>query len=149
MYVGGIMRSNFMLLVGLSAIFVLLGIYGTSYVNGQTSANSSSAENETSSTNIANTALQTENFDPFKSRTSSNDVNDNNPSQSAADTTANSNNDGTSIANDDTATNDDTVTNDDTANSNNDDSSSNEKNDESDGDGSDDHKSSPDDIPFP
>lgn len=124
------MRSNFVLLVGLSAVFVFLGIYGTSFVNGQTSANNSSAENGTSS---ASSVLQTDNLDPFKSKTSSN-VNGNNPSQAGADT---------SIANDDSATNDDT------ADSNNDDSSSNDKNDESDRDGSDDDKSSPDDIPFP
>ena len=145
------MRSNFVLLVGLSAVFVFLGIYGTSYVNGQTSANNSSAENGTSS---ASSVLQTDNLDPFKSKTSSN-VNGNNPSQAGADTsianddsatnddTADSNSDDTSIANDDSATNDDT------ADSNNDDSSSNDKNDESDRDGSDDDKSSPDDIPFP
>ena len=129
------MRSNFVLLVGLSAVFVLLGIYGTSYVNGQTSPNSSSAENETSS---ANSVLQTDNSDPF-SQASSNDVNKNNPSQPGADASAN-NNDDTSIANDDSSDN-----------NNNDDSS--DKDGSDDDNSSDEDKKSKDDrkfeLPFP
>ena len=120
------MKSNFMLLVGLSAMFVFLSIYGTSYVKAQ-STNSSSTENETS----ANTALQTDNFDPFKSRTSS----------------ANNNNDDGAVANDASNNNN----NDDSANTNN-------NNDDGDDDGSDhdnsnqDKKSKDDrkfELPFP
>ncbi|HEX6377703.1 MAG TPA: hypothetical protein VFZ60_01320, partial [Nitrososphaeraceae archaeon] len=76
------MRINFVLLVGLSAVFVFLSIYGTSFVNGQTSTNNSSVESETSS---ANSVVQTDNSDPFKSQASSNNVNENNPSQAGAD----------------------------------------------------------------
>ena len=150
------MRSNFLLLVGLSAVFVFLSIYGTSYVNGQTSANHSSAENGTSS---ASSVLQTDNLDPFKSKTSSNS----NPSEAAADTSANGNNDDTSIANDDSSNsnNDDTsIANDDSANdnSNNDDSSNSnsddgDKDDSADDNSSDEDKESKDDrkfeLPFP
>ena len=130
------MRSNFVLLVGLSAVFVFLGIYGTSFVNGQTSTNNNSEENETGS---ASSVLQTDNLDPFKSKTSSDNVNENNPSQAGADTSANSNNDDTSIANDDSSDN-----------NNNDDS---DKDDSADDNSSDEDKESKDDrkfeLPFP
>ena len=53
MYSGGIMRTRITLIVGLSTVFLFLSIYGTPYVNGQSSTlNSSSVDNETSSTNF-------------------------------------------------------------------------------------------------
>ena len=139
------MRSNFVLLVGLSAVFVFLGIYGTSFVNGQTSTNNNSEENETGS---ASSVLQTDNLDPFKSKTSSDNVNENNPSQAGADTSANSNNDDTSIANDDSSDNNN---NDDSSDNNNNNDS--DKDDSADDNSSDEEKESKDDrkfeLPFP
>ena len=152
------MRSNFVLLVGLSAVFVLLSIYGTSYVNGQTSANNSSAENE-NGTSSADSVLQTDNLDPFKSQASSSNVNENNPSQDGSDASANSNNDDSTIANDD-STNDNNNNDDDSTNdNNNNDDSSNNNNDDRGKDRSDDDNSSDKDkeskddrkfeLPFP
>ena len=141
------MRSNFVMLVALSAVLVFLSTYGTSYVNGQTSAvNSSSVENETGS---ANSVLNTDDLDPFKSKTSSNNLNDN-PSQADVDTSANRNNDDNSIANDDSTTNDNNNNNDDSSNNNNDKS---DKDDSADDNSSDEDKESKDDrkfeLPFP
>ena len=92
MYSGGIMRTRITLIVGLSTIFLFLSIYGTPYVNGQSSTlNSSSVDNETSSTNS-----KTENLDPFVLKGSSNTANtgnSNDPAQADDGSSANSNND--------------------------------------------------------
>ena len=149
MYSGGIMRTKITLIVGLSTVFLFLSIYGTpSYVNGQSSTpNSSPGDNETSSTN---SALKTENLDPFGLKGSSdtaNTDNSNDPAQADDGSSANSNTD-----DDDDGS---------SANSNTDDdeSSANSKNDNSNKDGSADDKSSKDDkeskddkkfeLPFP
>jgi hypothetical protein len=135
MYSGGIMRTRITLIAGLSFVFLFLSIYGIPYVNGQSStANSSPGDNETSSTN---SALKTENLDPFELKGSSNSANtdnSNDPAQSDDGSSANSNSD-------------------------DDGSSANSKNDDSDKDGSGDDKSSKDDretkddkkfeLPFP
>ena len=134
MYSGGIMRTRITLIAGLSTVFLFLSIYGTPYVNGQSSTpNSSSADNETSSTN---SVLKTEN-DPFVLKGSSNSANtdnSNDPAQADDGSSANSNSD-------------------------DDKSSANSNSDDSDKDGSDDDKSSKDDkeskddrkfeLPFP
>jgi hypothetical protein len=132
------MRSRITLLIGLSTVFLFLSIYGTPYVNGQSSTiNGSSLDNET---------------DPFVLRGSSNTGNtgNNDPAQADDESSTNSNNDDTSIANDESSTN-----------SNNDDdgSSTNSNNDDSDNDGADDDNSSEEDkeaeddrkfeLPFP
>ena len=162
MYSGGIMRTKITLIVGLSTVFLFLSIYGTpSYVNGQSSTpNSSPGDNETSSTN---SALKTENLDPFGLKGSSdtaNTDNSNDPAQADDGSSANSNSDDDddgSSANSNTDDDDDGSS----ANSNTDDdeSSANSKNDNSNKDGSADDKSSKDDkeskddkkfeLPFP
>jgi len=142
------MRTRITLITGLSIVFLFLSIYGTPYVNGQSSPpNSSPGDNETSSTN---SALKTENLDPFALKDSSdtaNTGNSNDPAQADDGSSANSNSD------DDDGS---------SANSNSDDddgSSANSKNDNSNKDGSGDDKSSEDDkeskddkkfeLPFP
>ncbi|RPJ25324.1 MAG: hypothetical protein EHM25_13555, partial [Nitrosopumilales archaeon] len=67
------MRTRITLIVGLSTVFLFLSIFGTPYVNGQSSTlNSNSADNETSSTN---SVIQTENLDPFLLKGSANTEN--------------------------------------------------------------------------
>jgi hypothetical protein len=167
MYSGGIMRTRITLIAGLSFVFLFLSIYGIPYVNGQSStANSSPGDNETGSTN---SALKTENLDPFELKGSSNSANtdnSNDPAQSDDGSSANSNSDDGSSANsnsDDDGSSANSNSDDDgsSANSNSDDdgSSANSKNDDSDKDGSGDDKSSKDDketkddnkfeLPFP
>ena len=139
------MRTTITLIVGLSTVFLFLSIYGTPYVNGQ-----SSTLNETSSTN---SVPQTENSDPFVLKGSSNAANtdnSNDPAQANDGSSANSNNDDTSASNDGSSAN---------SNNDGDGSSANSNNDDSDKDGSDDDKSSKDDkeskddkkfeLPFP
>ena len=130
------MKTTITLLAGLSIVFLFLSIYGIPYVNGQSStANSSPGDNQTSSTN---SALKTENLDPFELEGSSNSANtdnSNDPAQSDDGSSANSNSD------------------------DDDGSSANSNNDDSDKDGSGDDKSSKDDeetkddkkfeLPFP
>ena len=155
------MRTRITLITGLSIVFLFLSIYGTPYVNGQSSPpNSSPGDNETSSTN---SALKTENLDPFGLKGSSdtaNTDNSNDPAQADDGSSANSNTDDDddgSSANSNTDDDDDGSS----ANSNTDDdeSSANSKNDNSNKDGSADDKSSKDDkeskddkkfeLPFP
>jgi clumping factor A len=160
------MRKRITLIAGLSIVFLLLSIYGTPYVNGQSStANSSPGDNETSSTN---SALKTENLDPFELKDSSNSANidnSNDPAQSDDESSADSKSDDESSADsksDDESSADSKSDDDDesSADSNsdpftaNDRSSADSKNDDSDKDGSDDDKSSKDDkeskkLPFP
>jgi hypothetical protein len=157
MYSGGIMRTRITLIAGLSFVFLFLSIYGIPYINGQSStANSSPGDNETSSTN---SALKTENLDPFELKGSSNSANtdnSNDPAQSDDGSSANSNSD-----DDGSSANSNSDDDGSSANSNSDDdgSSANSKNDDSDKDGSGDDKSSKDDretkedkkfeLPFP
>jgi len=171
-YSGGIMRTRITLITGLSIVFLFLSIYGTPYVNGQSSPpNSSPGDNETSSTN---SALKTENLDPFALKDSSdtaNTGNSNDPAQADDGSSANSNSDdddgssANSNSDDDDESSANSNSDDDdgsSANSNSDDddgSSANSKNDNSNKDGSGDDKSSEDDkeskddkkfeLPFP
>jgi hypothetical protein len=157
------MRKRITLIAGLSIVFLLLSIYGTPYVNGQSStANSSPGDNETSSTN---SALKTENLDPFELEDSSNSANidnSNDPAQSDDESSADSKSDDESSADsksDDDESSADSKSDDDDESSAdsksdpftaNDRSSADSKNDDSDKDGSDDDKSSKDDkLPFP
>ena len=152
------MRTRITLIAGLSFVFLFLSIYGIPYVNGQSStANSSPGDNETSSTN---SALKTENLDPFELKGSSNSANtdnSNDPAQSDDGSSANSNSDDDdgSSANRNSDDDDGSSAN---RNSDDDGSSANSKNDDSDKDGSGDDKSSNDDketkddkfeLPFP
>jgi hypothetical protein len=159
-YSGGIMRTRITLITGLSIVFLFLSIYGTPYVNGQSSPpNSSPGDNETSSTN---SALKTENLDPFALKDSSdtaNTGNSNDPAQADDGSSANSNSDDDDGSSANSNSDDDDGS---SANSNSDDddgSSANSKNDNSNKDGSGDDKSSEDDkeskddkkfeLPFP
>jgi len=159
-YSGGIMRTRITLITGLSIVFLFLSIYGTPYVNGQSSPpNSSPGDNETSSTN---SALKTENLDPFALKDSSdtaNTGNSNDPAQADDGSSANSNSDDDDESSANSNSDDDDGS---SANSNSDDddgSSANSKNDNSKKDGSGDDKSSEDDkeskddkkfeLPFP
>src|SRR5512145_2002506 len=76
---GGIMRTRITLIVGLSTVFLFLSIYGTAYVNGQSS-----------------TLNSTENLDPFVLKGSSNTANtdnSNDPAQADDESSTNSNSD--------------------------------------------------------
>jgi len=154
------MRTRITLITGLSIVFLFLSIYGTPYVNGQSSPpNSSPGDNETSSTN---SALKTENLDPFALKDSSdtaNTGNSNDPAQADDGSSANSNSDDDDESSANSNSDDDDGS---SANSNSDDddgSSANSKNDNSNKDGSGDDKSSEDDkeskddkkfeLPFP
>ena len=77
MYSGGFMRSKTALLVGLSIVLLFFSTYSIAIVNGQSS-------NPNNNTGDQNSALQTENLDPFKQKGSDNTVNTgstDNPSQ--------------------------------------------------------------------
>jgi hypothetical protein len=157
------MRKRITLIAGLSIVFLLLSIYGTPYVNGQSStANSSPGDNETSSTN---SALKTENLDPFELKDSSNSANidnSNDPAQSDDESSADSKSDdddessADSKSDDDDESSADSKSDDDDESSAdsksdpftaNDRSSADSKNDDSDKDGSDDKESK--ELPFP
>jgi hypothetical protein len=147
------MRKRITLIAGLSIVFLLLSIYGTPYVNGQSStANSSPGDNETSSTN---SALKTENLDPFELEDSSNSANidnSNDPAQSDDESSADSKSDDDESSADSKSDDDDESSADSKSDpfTANDRSSADSKNDDSDKDGSDDDKSSKDDkLPFP
>ena len=77
------MRSMITLLIGLSTL-LLFSIHSISYVNAQSALNTVSLDNK--STN-ANSAVESENLDPFTSRESSNDAStvDNNDQATDAD----------------------------------------------------------------
>ena len=154
------MKTRITLIAGLSIVFLFLSIYGIPYVNGQSStANGSPGDNQTSSTN---SALKTENLDPFELEGSSNSANtdnSNDPAQSDDGSSANSNSDDDDGSSANSNSDDDDGS---SANSNSDDddgSSANSNNDDSDKDGSGDDKSSKDDketkddkkfeLPFP
>ena len=98
------MRSTITLLIGLSTLLLFISIHSISYVNAQSGLNNVS---DSKSTN-ANSAVETENLDPFTLRGSSNDassVNNNDQSTDAdggSSTSSSDNNDAsTSSSNDD------------------------------------------------
>src|SRR5512145_2229858 len=122
---GGIMRTRITLIVGLSTVFLFLSIYGTAYVNGQSS-----------------TLNSTENLDPFVLKGSSNTANtdnSNDPAQADDESSTNSNSDDDESSTNSNREDDESSTN---SNREDDESSTNSKNDDSDKDGSDDDKSS-------
>src|SRR4026208_2385997 len=65
------MRSTITLLIGLSTLLLFISIHSISYVNAQSALNTVSLDNK--STN-ANSAVESENLDPFTLRESSNDA---------------------------------------------------------------------------
>ena len=78
------MRSTITLLIGLSTLLLFISIHSISYVNAQSGLNNVSLDNK--STN-ANSAVESENLDPFTLRESSNDASavDNNDQATDAD----------------------------------------------------------------
>ena len=78
------MRSTITLLIGLSTLLLFISIHSISYVNAQSALNNVSLDNK--STN-ANSAVASENLDPFTLRESSNDASavDNNDQATDAD----------------------------------------------------------------
>jgi hypothetical protein len=78
------MRSTITLLIGLSTLLLFISIHSISYINAQSAPNSVSLDNK--STN-ADSAVASENLDPFTLRESSNDASavDNNDQATDAD----------------------------------------------------------------
>ena len=78
------MRSTITLLIGLSTLLLFFSIHSISYINAQSAPNSVSLDNK--STN-ADSAVASENLDPFTLRESSNDASavDNNDQATDAD----------------------------------------------------------------
>jgi hypothetical protein len=72
------MRSTITLLIGLSTLLLFISIHSISYVNAQSGLNNVS---DNKSTN-ANSAVESENLDPFTLRGSSNDASSVNNDQS-------------------------------------------------------------------
>ena len=146
MYSGGFMRSKTALLVGLSIVLLFFSTYSIAIVNGQSS-------NPNNNTGDQNSALQTENLDPFKQKGSDNTVNTgstDNPSQT---------NDGSTNTNDASPTNDGSTdnkndkSNDGSSNNNHDDNKKGSDNRKSSEDNQDskskDNGKRPDFLPFP
>src|ERR1044071_4148116 len=65
------MRSTITLLIGLSTLMLFVSIYGISYVNAQSAPNNASLDNKSIN---ANSAVASEQIDPFTLRGSSNDA---------------------------------------------------------------------------
>ena len=118
------MRSTIILLIGLSSLLLFISIHSIPYVNAQSPLNYVSLDNK--STN-ANSAVESENLDPFTLKDSSNDASTVNNNDQATDAEGGSS---TSSSNDD--------------NKGSSTSSSNDKDDD-DNKGSDDDKSSKED----
>ena len=76
------MRSTITLLIGLSTLLLFISIHSISYVNAQSALNTVSLDNK--STN-ANSAVESENLDPFTLRESSNDASTVNNNDQATD----------------------------------------------------------------
>ncbi len=89
------MRSTITLLIGLSTLLLFISIHGISYVNAQSALNNVSLDKK--STN-ANSAVESENLDPFTLRGSSNDASSVNNNDQATDADGGSS---TSSSNDD------------------------------------------------
>jgi hypothetical protein len=89
------MRSTITLLIGLSTLLLFISIHSISYVNAQSGLNNVSLDNK--STN-ANSAVESENLDPFTLRGSSNDASTANNNDQATDADGGSS---TSSSNDD------------------------------------------------
>ena len=115
------MRSTITLLIGLSTLLLFISIHSISYVNAQSALNTVSLDNK--STNV-NSAVESDNLDPFTLRESSNDASTVNNNDQATDADGGSSTSSSSDDNKDAST-----------------SSSND-NDDDDDHGSDDDKSS-------
>src|SRR6187200_3552108 len=76
------MRSTITLLIGLSTLLLFISIHSISYVNAQSALNTVSLDNK--STNV-NSAVESDNLDPFTLRESSNDASTVNNNDQATD----------------------------------------------------------------
>ena len=65
------MRSTITLLIGLSTLLLFISIQSISYVNAQSALNTVSLDNKSSN---VNSAVESDNLDPFTLRESSNDA---------------------------------------------------------------------------
>ena len=127
------MRSTITLLIGLSTLLLFISIHSISYVNAQSALNTVSLDNK--STNV-NSAVESDNLDPFTLRESSNDASTVNNDQ-ATDADGGSS---TSSSNDDNKDASTSSSNDDNKDAST--SSSSDNDDDDDNHGSDDDKSS-------
>ena len=118
------MRSTITLLIGLSTLLLFISIHSISYVNAQSGLNNVSLDNK--STN-ANSAVESENLDPFTLRGPSNDGSSVNNNDQATDADGGSSTSSSSDDNKDAST------------------SSSSDNDDDDNNGSDGDKSSKED----
>ncbi|MGI8720260.1 MAG: hypothetical protein ACR2KF_07015 [Nitrososphaeraceae archaeon] len=99
------MRSTITLLIGLSTLLLFISIHSISYVNAQSAPNNVSDKKSTNS----NSAVASENLDPFTVRGSSNDANTVNNNDQATDadggsSTSSSNDNDASAADDESST---------------------------------------------
>ena len=127
------MRSTITLLIGLSTLLLFISIHSISYVNAQSALNTVSLDNK--STN-ANSAVESENLDPFTLE-SSNDASTVNNNDQTNDADGGSS---TSSSNDDNKDASTSSSNDDNKDAST--SSSSDNDDDDDNHGSDDDKSS-------
>ena len=76
------MRSTITLLIGLSTLLLFISIHSISYVNAQSALNTVSLDNKSTS---VNSAVESDNLDPFTLRESSNDASTVNNNDQATD----------------------------------------------------------------
>src|SRR6187431_3475572 len=138
------MRSTITLLIGLSTLLLFISINSISYVNAQSALKTVSLDNK--STN-ANSAVESENLDPFTLKESSNDASTVNNNDQATDADGGSSTSSSSDDNKDASTSSSSDDNKDASTSSssddNKDASTSSSNDNDDDDhGSDDDKSS-------
>ena len=133
------MRSTITLLIGLSTLLLFISIHSISYVNAQSALNTVSLDNK--STNV-NSAVESDNLDPFTLRESSNDASTVNNNDQATDADGGSSTSSSSDDNKDASTSSSNDNDDDDHGSDDDKSSKGDKN----SDSKDDKKF---ELPFP
>ena len=133
------MRSTITLLIGLSTLLLFISIHSISYVNAQSALKTVSLDNK--STN-ANSAVESENLDPFTLKESSNDASTVNNNDQATDADGGSSTSSSSDDNKDASTSSSNDNDDDDHGSDDDKSSKGDKN----SDSKDDKKF---ELPFP
>ena len=133
------MRSTITLLIGLSTLLLFISINSISYVNAQSALKTVSLDNK--STN-ANSAVESENLDPFTLKESSNDASTVNNNDQATDADGGSSTSSSSDDNKDASTSSSNDNDDDDHGSDDDKSSKGDKN----SDSKDDKKF---ELPFP
>ena len=133
------MRSTITLLIGLSTLLLFISIHSISYVNAQSALNTVSLDNK--STN-ANSAVESDNLDPFTLKDSSNDASTVNNNDQATDADGGSSTSSSSDSDNDASTSSSSDSDNDNHGSDDDKSSKGDKN----SDSKDDKKF---ELPFP